>query len=845
MLPLHSHIWVGASAGTGKTTTLTNRVLQLLLHGIPPSTILCLTYTNAAAAEMKLRIMKRLGEWVVLEDAELRDEIMRLTGRHTDDMLQCARALFFNITENPDSLNIQTIHGFCQSILRRFPIEAGVSPYFSVIDEEKSNSLISQAYESLMLEVQQGKQPALQAVIQSLMFSISDYSFRETVQQAIKDSHRWRQWLSQPGGLEMCNHTLRELLELSPSQVKGDADCAPLTATERENLSQIATHFQQGKAALKRIADEIETLLASPPTPAAMDIYAASWLTQKYELLKAVADEIEQGTAMAGLVNIEASRAIAHVQTQAHLEKYHTTSQLYAVVDQLWQRYAEICHKHAFLDYHDLLHKTQQFLGHDEYALGWVMYKLDGGVDHILVDEAQDTNPLQWEIIKALTVEYFSGEGRKENMRTIFVVGDEKQSIFGFQDADLARYHSIKRWLEDSAAKAKQPFQEVHLNTSYRSTPEVIGLVNRTVSQLGFNAPHVAHRSDAGNVEIWPLASKQEEGGKFQSPQAALAQHIAQQISEWLASGRKLANGNAIQPGDIMILVRRRSEFSLKLASELRTRGIAVQGVEHLVLQENLAVQDILALIQWILLPSDDYKLACILRSPIGGISEQELFDLAHDRGEQTLWARLQAHEQHAKLVARLTRYKRGAAEHGVHSFLHMLLYKHGLATAFAQRMGQDVGIALQALLEKALQFEANQPNNYQLFAEFLHQQNQRVAVKGEASNSVRIMTVHGSKGLEAPLVILADTTGGTTSLSGFDWLDVGETRIPCWLPSKGLRKPQIHQAITATQHKSTAEDKRLLYVALTRARDELVITGYEQRSTSADSWYELLRAVG
>lgn len=838
ILPLESHIWVGASAGTGKTYTLTNRVLQLLLSGITPATILCLTYTNAAAAEMRLRVMELLGKWVIAEEGDLKTELSTIVETPNDAIMKRSRSLFFEISENPDSLNIQTIHGFCQSILRRFPLEAGVSPYFTVIDEEQSLSTMEQAFEGLLIEVHQGKHPEMEQHIQSLILQVTDYTFREFIKNAIRDNSRWRSWFAQEGGVNGCEAKLWEFLQLNEE---------PPTAS-RQGLMKLANYFrQQSQAQIKKLASEIESILSLVELSEQDKYeYSRAWLTNDNELRKVISKHSERGDEISALIQQESDRLIHWRYYLAHKESYGITRHLYHILFAVLERYESICQQRSYMDYHHLLDKTQRFLKKDETALGWVMYKLDGGIDHVLVDEAQDTNPLQWDIIKAITSEYFSGQGRKEQHRTLFVVGDAKQSIFGFQDADLDVYLGIRHWLEQSAKQSGQKFHEELLTKSYRSTPAIIDAVNAVTDQLEYNSLHTAHRRDLGHVEVWPVTASEEFDGHTILPPEALARHIAATIHEWLAEGRVIATTNKpIAPEDIMILVRRRTAFSTKLASELRSCQIPVQGVEKLSLKDSLAVQDILALIQWLLLPADDYSLACILRSPIANISEEQLFALSANRAETTLWEQLEQQADSLGLTAQLTllsNLKKHMLEQNIYAFLFSLFYEHEVANAFIQRMGQEVMIVLHALLDKARQFEHTSPCNYQLFIQHIKEQQHEINSKETLGGCVRIMTIHGSKGLEAPIVILADTTDSISSISGFEWVTYKNNKVPCWLPVKAKRSPALTQTIDHAQQHSEQEDKRLLYVAMTRPRDELYISGMDKKS-SRESWYDLLNA--
>lgn len=831
-LPLDSHIWVSASAGTGKTTALTGRVLQLLLHGVRPSSILCLTYTNAAAGEMKERIMHRLGTWVTLDEAALREELQRITGQSSAAMLQRARGLFFTLAEHAENLNIQTIHSFCQSVLRKFPIEAGISPYFSVMDDEKSKTLIDNAFHKLISNIQKPEHEKLRGHMQALFSTISYQSFYEFIQQAINESGLWQLWLDQPGGLQTCLHKLEEFLELPKlrEQVNG------LTNQRRQSLQDIVKICAaQKQKTYQDFASGIEQYLADEDAEA----YQSCWLTNAYEPKKFIDKLAANFPEIAADLEAELQTVLAHVHLSAHEQSYALTSQLYHITEALFTIYHQLCAERSLLDYHQLLYKTQQFLDSEETSLGWVMFKLDGGIDHILVDEAQDTNPLQWQIIKALTLEYFSGEGREKPLRTIFIVGDEKQSIYSFQGANVQDYTKINSWLQQKSSAAQQAFHIKTLLTSYRSAKQIISAVSSMVEHTEIGEAHQSHQPWQGSVAFWPLVSADKTAGETQTE--ILARQLTEQIQSWLEQGRVLeSTGQPVKPQDILVLVRKRGPLPTKMAQHLQNTHINVQGVERLMLKDHIAVQDVLALMQWVSLPTDDYSLACILRSPLADISEEELFELCYGRGEESLWQRLKA-SKHQQIIELLDWCLAHMASMPIDGFIYELLHKNGHLQAFRKRLGTEVSAIFELLQQKASTFEKEHPRAYSAFIEEILEQNHEVSLSSAAENAVRIMTIHGSKGLEAPIVILADTTQPLKTLASFEWLETDGLKLPCWLPGKAVRSSNLHTKIAQTEAFQKAEDIRLLYVAITRAKEELYIAGLERKSQQ-ETWYDTLK---
>jgi ATP-dependent helicase/nuclease subunit A len=517
----------------------------------------------------------------------------------------------------------------------------------------------------------------------------------------------------------------------------------------------------------------------------------------------------------------------------------------------------------GLLDYDDLIGRSSALLV--DPGAAWVLYKLDGGLDHLLLDEVQDTAPAQWEIAGALAREFFSGEGAQAQGRSVFAVGDRKQSIYSFQGADPDGFELWRRRLRGMVAGAGLGWEDVALQVSFRSTAPVLRLVDAVfadklaaagVAEAG-TLEHLSDRAgQAGVVELWPLAPlpvvaevepwavPTENRGSVSAPQA-LADALAAWIAGQLRDGVMLeSRGRPLAAGDVLVLVRRRNAFATALVRALKGRGVAVAGLDRLVLTEQPAVADLLALCDVLLLPQDDLALGCVLTSPLGGVSDDGLMELAAGR-RGTLWEALGARAGE--------RAEWGAARDFIATLLarvdyvspHALLVEAlgvlgGRARLFA-RLGPEAAEPVDELLAAALRYAAVHPPGLQGFLHWLRQSGAEVKREAEgAGGAVRIMTVHGAKGLQAPLVIVPDTTSLPPDEGAVAWA-AGD--LPVWSPRKELRCAAVDALRAGAAQRRAEEYNRLLYVALTRAEDRLLVCGWQGKNTPPETcWYETVR---
>ena len=868
-------VWVAASAGTGKTTVLTERLLSLMLGGTEPAHILCLTFTRAAAAEMANRLNRRLSEWATLAPGALYQQLQKLTGRApTEAMLARARQLFARVLDTPGGARIATIHAFCQSLLSRFPLEAGVPPEFAVIEERAAREALAEAAETVIAAARGGRDKLLGEALAIVARHVGEEKFAELMDVVARD--RAKVCAAAADGDAALWARLSAALSVAPDDTPDSltaAFCAPgaaLVAALRGAAAALAG--QKGKEQQSRGAT-IAAWLDNPDRRRdLLDAYVGAFLTNhrdiRQNLLKAAA--VAAPGSVAAVLGAEAERIKRFHDARNGAALREATAALMRLGAALLDTYERRKQLHGVLDYDDLVLKALELLQRPGIA-PWVLFKLDGGIDHILIDEAQDTNPEQWQIVAALAAEFFAGEGAHERPRTVFAVGDVKQSIYSFQRADPGAFLRMRAHFQERVTAARQPWRLVPLDTSFRAGETLLRAIDATfdtaaadgVALDGGAIRHIASRTGhAGVVELWPPVPPTPEmtfaaataAGAAALPLAEartrLARAIAATIAGWLRTGERLdAYDREVRPGDVMVLVRRRNAFVADLVRALKQRDVPVAGVDRLVLTHQLAVQDLIALGQFLLLPEDSLTLATVLKGPLFDISEDELFELAYRRGEQSLWTRLhRVAADNARLRQALERLQNLLARADFvppYELYAELLGAAGGRRAMLERLGPDAEDPIEEFLSLALAYERERVPSLQGFLRWLVAGD--IEVKrdfGERQrDEVRILTVHGAKGLEAPIVFLPDTLQVPERRAALVWAGHGE--LPLWRPRADLEAPCWRAESDALHRLQMQEYRRLLYVALTRARDQLYVCGWQTRKAGGAqaSWHTLCRA--
>lgn len=852
--PGHS-AWVEANAGTGKTKVLTDRVTRLLLDGVRPERILCLTFTKAAAAEMHNRLAGQLGRWAMADDATLGKEITALIDEVPQaDQRSLARRLFARVLDAPGGINILTIHAFCQALLKRFPLEAGVTPGFEVMDEAEAATLLRAAQdEQIEALARDGAPNAVRSALDTVARRISIAEYAELMKRLLAE----RAWLlarvANEGGLERLARRLRRRLQ-----------CEREPAVDEPSLRAAARALMEvgGKTDGPRGETMAAWLASDSERDALLPAYRAVFFTDRGQIRKTLATKaaIKRLPGIEDIMTAEAER----LECARGVALVELTVALLRLGLDITHRYAAAKRRRGRLDYDDLVVATRRLLESAESA-AWVLYKLDGGIDHVLVDEAQDTNPDQWEVIGRLTEEFFAGESAVDRERTIFVVGDTKQSIFGFQRADPAKLAQMRGLFGDKIRVARKGFEPVNLNVSFRSTPAVLDAVDwvfgEEAAASGLAPPgEVNHqhsrKEDPGRVELWPLVAAdrvetdtnavEAPGGVLTPPHQRLARLIAVHAKSLIGNERRARKGELLHEGHFMVLVRRRNEFVNALVRELKREQLQVAGVDRLNLGEELAIQDLLSMARFALLPQDDLNLACLLKSPLVGLDEERLFTLAWNRTGH-LWSALRRRASEADFAAayeRLSNWLARADFTTPFDFFAQALGPEGGRHRLLERLGREGSDPIDELLARALQYQRVEPGSLQGFLRWFEAGGGEIKRDLDANRrqEVRILTVHASKGLQAPIVYLPDTTRVPRDTDRLLAAQDGETRL--WLPRSDDANEAARAWRAEARDRSLQEQNRLLYVAMTRAEDRLYVAGWiGAKKQDTGCWYDRIAA--
>ena len=875
-------VWVGASAGTGKTKVLTDRVLRLMLTGTAPERILCITFTKAAAAEMAQRIATTLGSWAAMPEARLDEALFDMTGQRPEpDLRDRARRLFAQVVDCPAGMPVMTLHAFAQSLLRRFPVEAGLMPSFEVMDERTASELRRHALYNLLALSQTGKQDELAAVIGRVADIVTSADALLSLLLELRTQRNGPK--THPIPTDQVRAMLGRVLEID---AKANAaavfvEASAESAFDRQALIAATDALMSGKDAYQERAGRIRHWINTPEQRVdGFLAYAGVFLTQEGSVRKQLAVKA-MGAATSETLRLEGERVYDVLERHRRHLMAEYTADLLILADAFNQTYARLKETTGRLDFDDLIMTAQDLLERPGVA-AWVLFKLDGGIDHVLIDEAQDTNPRQWAIARALTDEFFSGEGKSRSARTLFVVGDEKQSIFGFQGADPQEFDRMRGYFRERIEGARMPFRSVDLTVSFRSLGAVLQVVDLVFARESVRrgvvvdaTQHISHspqRGAGGRVELWPLVEKPQKNAEpddsasaaqslpEKPPRVRLAQGLAQTIGGWISRKEILpARGRPITAGDILVLVRHRTPFEAALVRALKARGIAVAGTDRVSLTSQLSVQDLTTLAKILLLPEDDLSLAVVLKGPFIGLPEEALMALAIGRSG-SLWQALGRAADAATAPSLL-----GAAWHWLTQLLARVdytapydLFAQVLVgpcpadpdgsgrRAILRRLGAEAADPLDELLLAAVTYETDRAPTLQDFLHWLAAGDDEIKREmDQVSSGVRIMTVHGSKGLQAPIVILPDTTSLPQERQRkIWWADKGDSRIPLWL-SKAWENAPCSRLLEEARVLSGAEYRRLLYVALTRAEDRLIICGSEPGKGGIEgSWYDLVKAA-
>lgn len=863
-------VWVSANAGSGKTYVLVNRILRLLLAGTAPNKILCLTFTRAAAAEMSDRLSRMLGAWAIEDQATLEKTLRDLTWSEIGpEDIRRARRLFAEVMEAPGGIKIQTIHSFCQSILQRFPVEAGIAPHVQIMDDHTSIELLREARRQILTELATEAAEDLRRSLQTVIAFEREGEFAQIVTSLCA---RWgdivalrTRYGSDKGILQV----LGQKLGIDP-----EIGLDPLITTFIEGIEE--ARAKEAAAALlasgvrdQERGDRLARFLELPPDQRRRNIatYLSVFLKKNtQEILSSLAAKSVQSAAPKAYAFLmaEAERAFHFSEQRAAAETLLRTDAMLTLGGAIMARFARLKNDTARIDYQDCILLVRKLL--ESSGAGWVLYKLDGGIDHVLIDEAQDTSPDQWEIIRRLTADFFSGDGARSVLRTVFAVGDEKQSIFSFQGAAPDAFAAMEAYFAEKVTASALDWRPVDLDRSFRSTPAVLQAVDAVFAQPMANAgvtsgdKAIMHYPDrdgaAGLVELWSLTESDKApvlpswAAPVDQPadgnaRQKLADRIAATIKTWLDTGEILASeARPIAAGDIMILVRSRNAFFEYMIRALKRRQIPVAGADRMVLTEQLAVMDLMTLGAFLLQPSDDLALATLLKSPFFGLTDDDLLRLAPGRRD-TLWQALQDDDRYMSVVMELTALRRRIDFVSPYEFFAQFLGAGDGRRRLVARLGLEANDPIDMFLDHALRHEQGHAPSMQGFLAWLSSLDTEIRRDMESrGDMVRVMTVHGAKGLDGNIVFIPDTTEPPKGMgsSRLRWEPNADPPLVIWAAAKDQEDKLSAAWQDIARQRAAEEYRRLLYVAMTRARDRLYICGSAlDRAAGQDQrWWSL-----
>ena len=871
------NIWLSASAGTGKTQVLTARVIRLLLENdVEPENLLCITFTKAGASEMADRINQLLATWVQMDDGFLFHDLEAIGADAGPEARKKARQLFAKVLDAPGGgLQILTIHSFCQSLLGSFPEEAGLVPGFKPIEGREQRELLDTALTSLVLNAETRGDLNIISNLQELSLNMGEEgalrflhrtAAAPDVMAAIPDDAGAVVWARRLADVHFSG-SAEDMLAAAFADAQ--IPRADLQSVIDANL--IWCKNKADSRGGKRAAVLQNWLSRSPAERAASftELHGC-WSTAKGEVLNASQNYTplnDDYKALASKMFDWTNQLMGQMMRAQYADRL---ARALLVGKEFAAQYSKAKHALGAVDFDDMIRRTAALLQNGQMA-DWVRFKLDRQIDHILVDEAQDTNAAQWDIISALSDDFYSGLGVKpDKSRTLFSVGDFKQAIYGFQGTAPERYEAAGVYFAERIGKSGSTLNQLTLSQSFRSTPPILDFVNAVIEVSGPEsfglsgeiAPHYSDKSAVGMVELFePISAKpdgqedssaDEEEDWFSDEKRALAEKLADHVKGLIDAKPWLVSKNRpLEPGDIMFLLRSRGDMASMLVAQLHKRDVPVAGVDRLRLLQPLVVQDLLAAIKFVLQPNDDFSLACLLVSPIIGWSQDTLLQYGYV-GDRTgsLWQHIRDRPELEQQIAPLRDMLSMADFNTVYHFLEQILSGPiGARRKFTARLGSEVLVPIEEMLNAALQFEQQQGGGLQKFIAWFDRGDTEIKREGDSSSQeVRIMTVHGAKGLQAPVVILADVTSDPTKKPDHSvelLMDEGR-RTPLLPIRKAEKSGRLQDIVDMQKIRELQEHKRLLYTAITRAEERLIMAGSlgisRKGEPPAESWCTLLQ---
>ena len=827
------NVWVQANAGTGKTSVLTARLLRILFRdNTNNSGILCLTYTNAAAGEMRARILAALRDWAMASDEDLRELLIGVSKNQkpNDADLAHARSVFFKYIDTPDLLKIKTIHGFCEEILHRFPTEAGISPSWSLISDAPQRVLLHDALDKLINFT--FNDTNVKDAFDYLVGTVSEHKIDDLLKHLeyqcknffeIKDSISYRNYFID---------TIKKKLNLTSNKNDIFND---FSIEKLREIIEKAKSEPKPSAKLKNLINLTEQYIDSTID---FEQYKHAYLTNDGTIIKVGLDKPYLAEEKQRVFELN----VRHINEKI----YYDSVALFDLSAAFAKKYQETKQAQNVLDFEDLILYTHRLFSNPE-NMGWILSQLDLSLSHILVDEAQDTGPLQWELLQMLAGDFFTEGDTLDTPHSLFVVGDTKQSIYGFQGADANAFIKSKAEISAYIKHSAREIQEVPLTQSFRSTEPILRVVDMFFSDAnvardtGFiNNTHKCFRVGAkGKVEIHRLVSARDSDFKAEKVRKQYVADIAEKIKNILSDGE-------YKPSDIMILVRQRNPLVMPMTFALKHRGIPVAGNDRIVLPDFPVIKDLMNLLRFCMNLNDDYSLCCVLKSPMFRFSEGDVYKLCMLRNQSsrtvTIFDLLAT--AHKDVFETLAEFIRLSASSGPYTFFSCVLDKYNMRERMISALGTHIIDPLEEFITICLSYERTQPGTLRHFIKWFITGASEIKRDMDSNDGVRIVTVHGSKGLQARVVFLIDTVSMPRPVSFYNFSEPTDD-LPVWLWTSHNPKeysPEFESVKQRAIRVSTEENFRLLYVAMTRARDELYIYGYSQNTNAPElSWHNML----
>ncbi len=876
---------VMASAGTGKTWLLVTRLVHLLLAGARPDGIVAITFTRKAAAEMQSRLAERLLELAAADDRQL-ERLLRQQGiTVNDENRKRARDLYERLLRTPQGVRTTTFHAFCQEILRRFPLEAEIPPGFELL--ESSGAMEQEAWDALFSEATDQPEGRVARALETLFLHCNGlFNTRNALLEFL--GHRSDWWAFTDGHQDPVAHATETLCSWLGVEPGKDPITLFFTPERRKALQEYAEllPLHQTKTNLAQW-EILSRLLQNPPTESSFTTLTTVFLTKALQprsqrpsksRAKAMG---ERGEARFLELHGELCQAVRDTLDQQAAQRTLQLSKAWFLTgNRLVEHYQRIKGEQRLLDFTDLEWRAYKLLSAAGNA-HWVQYKLDQRIDHLLIDEFQDTNPTQWRLILPLLEEMAAGT--TERLRSVFLVGDSKQSIYRFRRAEPRLFDTAGEWLARHLEARCYP-----MDKSWRSAPAITTFVNRLfgsgkLSQLlpHFH-PHETHRGDLwGKVELLPLIEAEQEPppspeettlrNPLREPRPAVTdrrhhregEQIATTIHSLIAERIPIEEGGEIRPlnyGDILILIARRTHLP-PIEQALREAGIPYLGADRGTLLDSQEIQDMEALLETLSTPYNNLSLAVVLRSPIFFCTDHDLIALASEAGG-SWWERLLSLSPPpgsplARARDKLPAWRELAAHLPVHDLLQRI-YSEGhiparFQAAFPAHLRPRVKANLERFLQLALEVDSGR---YPSLMHFINRLQELRELKQDAPDEapgyttgpqVRLMTIHAAKGLEAPVVFLADAASNARRNRSWSalvrWPPEAERPSHFLLAGrKGEADPRTRSLLEKEMDEERREEVNLLYVAVTRARQLLYISACAPSRGDDLGWYGIIR---